>query len=105
MKTLNLFILGTLSMTLLFGCGSSAAILSTPIENIDNTPLKVSELTEKEKHTWGHLDLVNDTIPGMSVDKAYTDSIKTKNGKTVIVAGSDSGIYIEHAHIKVVEWR
>ena len=78
MKKLNLFILGILTMTLLFGCGSSAAILSTPIENIDNTPLKYTELTEEESKTWIHLDLVKDTIPGMSVNKAYTEVIKNK---------------------------
>ncbi|EPR71955.1 Protease precursor [Winogradskyella psychrotolerans RS-3] len=64
--------------TLFLGCGSTSEILSTPIENIDSSPLKVTELTDAEAKNWGHLDLVNDTIPGMSVDKAYSEIIKNK---------------------------
>ena len=44
-----------LSTILLFGCGSTAGVLTTPIENIDSSPLKVTELTEVEKKNWGHL--------------------------------------------------
>ena len=89
---------------LIYGCGSTAPILSTPIENIDSSPIKVSELTEQEKHTWGHLDLVKDTIPGMSVDKAYQDIIKNKKGETVIVAVIDTGIDINHEDLDGVMW-
>ena len=70
--------------------------LSTPIENIDTSPLKVTDLTEAEKKNWGHLDLVKDTIPGMALDKAYAELIKNKKGKKVIVAVIDSGIDIDH---------
>ncbi|PKQ45982.1 S8 family peptidase [Confluentibacter flavum] len=89
---------------LIYGCGSTAPILSTPIENIDTSPLKVSALTEQEKQTWGHLDLVKDTIPGMSVDKAYQDIIKNKKGETVIVAVIDTGIDINHEDLDGVMW-
>ena len=68
-----------LSFFVLVGCGSTA-LVSTPIENIDTTPLKVSDLTELENKTWSHLDLTNDTIPGMSVNKAYSEIIKNKKG-------------------------
>ena len=54
------------SSALFMGCGGTADIISTPIENIDTSPLKVTELTEAEKKNWGHLDLEKDTIPGMS---------------------------------------
>ena len=89
---------------LISGCGGTANILSTPIENIDTSPLKVSELTEAEKHNWGHLDLVTDTIPGMSVDKTYSDLIKKKKGKKVLVAVIDSGIDIDHEDLNDVIW-
>ena len=73
MKIIKSFLL-VASLTLVFsGCGPGAEILSTPVENIDAIPLKVSDLTEDEKHNWGHLDVVTDTIPGMSVDKAYAE--------------------------------
>ncbi|MCB0372166.1 MAG: S8 family peptidase [Muricauda sp.] len=87
----------------LMGCGSTS-LVSTPVENIDAIPLKVSELTETEKKNWGHLDLINDTIPGMSVNRAYAEIIKNKKGKTVVVAVLDSGMDLEHEDIKNVLW-
>lgn len=105
MKLINrTVLLSAFSAVILSSCGSGAPILSTPIENIGNIPLKVSDLTEAEKHNWGHLDLVKDTIPGMSVDKAYAEIIKDKKGKTVIVAVIDSGIDIEHEDLDGVLW-
>jgi len=88
---------------LLMGCGATA-LVSTPIENIDTAPLKISDLTDAEKKNWGHLDLVADTIPGMSVDKAYTEIIKNKKGKTVIVAVLDSGMDLKHEDLDGVLW-
>ncbi|WP_431132994.1 S8 family peptidase [Psychroserpens mesophilus] len=89
---------------LLYGCGSSSSIISTPVENIDGSPLKVSKLTETELHKWSHLDLVKDTIPGMSVEKAYDELIKNKKGKTVIVAVIDSATDIDHEDLDDVLW-
>jgi len=96
MRTIKTIATSAFLAVLLLGCGGTAAILSTPVENIDTSPLKVSELTEAEKHNWGHLDLIKDTIPGMSVDKAYSDIIKNRKGQTVIVAVIDSGIDVDH---------
>src|SRR5690606_11633747 len=104
MRIFNLIALSGISAILLSGCGGTSEILSTPIENIDSIPLKVSELTEYEKQNWGHLDLVKDTIPGMSVDKAYAEIIKDKKGKTVIVAVIDAGIDINHEDLNDVIW-
>jgi hypothetical protein len=61
------FALLGLAATILVACGSTSDILTTPIENIDTSPLKVTDLTEVEKNNWGHLDLVKDTIPGMAI--------------------------------------
>ncbi|RDY60264.1 S8 family peptidase [Flagellimonas nanhaiensis] len=88
---------------LLMGCGATT-LVSTPVENIDAVPLKVSELSESQKKTWGHADLIADTIPGMSVDKAYNEVIKNRKGKTVIVAVMDSGIDLEHEDLDDVLW-
>jgi len=87
----------------LMGCGSTT-LVSTPVQNIDTVPLKVAELTDAEKKHWGHLDLVADTIPGMSVDKAYNEIIKNKKGKTVVVAVLDSGMDLGHEDLKGVLW-
>ena len=104
MKPINkTLILSAFAAVLLSSCGGSA-ILSTPIDSIDNTPIKETELTLAEKQNWGHLDLVKDTIPGMSVDKAYSEIIKGKKGKTIIVAVIDSGIDIEHEDLNGILW-
>lgn len=96
-------ILGFSAAMLLMGCGS-AALVSTPIENIDTSPLKIANLTDVEKKNWGHLDLANDTIPGMSVDKAYRTIIGNKKGKKVIVAVLDSGMDLKHEDLNDVLW-
>jgi subtilisin family serine protease len=88
---------------ILSGCGATQ-LVSTPIENIDAIPLKISELTEVQKKNWGHADLITDTIPGMSVDKAYSDIIGSKKGEKVIVAVLDAGIDLQHEDLKSVLW-
>ena len=93
-----------LSLLVLIGCGSTGGLVLTPVANIDTTPLKISDLTPAEKQNWGHLDLVSDTIPGMSVDKAYEDIIKNKKGKKVIVAVLDSGMDLSHEDLDDVLW-
>jgi subtilisin family serine protease len=92
------------SFTALVGCGSTGGLILTPVENIDTVPLKVAELTEKEKKNWGHLDLATDTIPGMSIDKAYAEIIKNKKGKKIIVAVLDSGMDLSHEDLDGVLW-
>ena len=99
----NLTAILVFAVLVISGCGSTV-LVSTPVENIDSVPLKVSELTENQKKTWGHLDLVSDTIPGMSVDKAYDEIIGNRKGKTVIVAVVDSGIDLEHEDLDGVLW-
>lgn len=101
--TLNRTILAVSASILLYGCGSTA-LVSTPIENIDTLPLKISELTEAQKKNWGHTDLLTDTIPGMSVDKAYAEIIGNKKGEKVIVAVLDSGMDLTHEDLVDVLW-
>lgn len=94
----------TLIAATIISCGAPAAIISTPVENINTSPLKVIELTKSEKQNWGHLDLEKDTIPGMAIDRAYKEIIKGKKGKTTIVAIIDSGIDIDHEDLDGVIW-
>ncbi|MBR9756879.1 MAG: S8 family serine peptidase [Algicola sp.] len=104
MRLLKPVLFSAVAASILSSCGGSSEVLSTPLENVDTMPLKVTELTQAEKENWGHLDLVTDTIPGMSVDKAYAEIIKGKKGETVIVAVIDSGIDIEHEDLNDVLW-
>lgn len=102
-KSFNKFCSIFAAMFLLVSCGAASLVL-TPIENIDTVPLKIGELSETQKKNWGHLDLHTDTIPGMSVDKAYAEIIKNKKGKKIIVAVLDSGMDLTHEDLDGVLW-
>lgn len=91
------------SSMILVSCGAPT-IVSTPIENIDTIPLKNIDLTDAQLKGWNSFDLVSDTVPGMSVNKAYNTLIKNKKGKTVIVGVIDSGVDIEHEDLDGVIW-
>ena len=103
MKSISKLVLLLATILVLASCGATK-IISTPIANIDTTPLKLADLTDTEKQNWGHLDLVTDTIPGMSVDKAYKEIIGSKKGTEIIVAVLDSGIDLKHEDLKNVLW-
>ncbi len=91
--------------TLMTSCGGGVPpIISTPIENIDTLPLKMSPLSESETKNWMSTDLLTDTIPGMSVDKAYAEILNGRKGETVIVGVIDSGVDIEHEDLKDKIW-
>ena len=87
---------------LLAGCGSTT-LVSTPVENIDTLPSKVMELSDAEKQRWAQADLVQDTLPGISLDRAYSFLGKRK-GSTVVVAVLDSGIDLDHNDLDDVIW-
>jgi subtilisin family serine protease len=98
-------VLGLAVAGMIASCGSGGAIISPPIEAIDAQPLKTQELTEVQKKNWKDYDLIQDTIPGMSVNRAYEEILsKRKNGKTVVVAVIDSGIDIDHEDLDDVIW-
>ncbi|MGY6649207.1 S8 family peptidase [Wenyingzhuangia sp. IMCC45574] len=59
--------------------------------------------TEQQLNTWSHADLATDSIPGMSLAKAY-QFLKGKKSVPVIVAVTDSGSDIEHEDLKNVVW-
>jgi subtilisin family serine protease len=78
--------------------------VSTPIKSIDTVPLKTSDLSEEEAKVWAAADLMRDTIPGMSVERAYQEILNSREAGTVIVGVIDSGVDIEHEDLKDVIW-
>src|SRR5690606_36683590 len=74
------------------------------IETADHLPARTSSLEEKDLQRWSPLDILRDTVPGMSVDRAYEEMIKHKVGKEVIVAVMDSGIEIYYKDLKSQIW-
>jgi cell wall-associated protease len=103
-KTIKIGAWGLLFSGFLVGCASGPKITSEPIPNLQNAKSKTSELTDDELEVWGSKDLLKDTIPGMSVDRAYQEIIKNYKGESVIVAVLDSGIDIEHEDFEGVIW-
>ncbi|MGA8852725.1 MAG: S8 family peptidase [Christiangramia sp.] len=97
--------LAVLAAGIITGCSSTAPkILSTPVSNIDSIPLKVRDLSDAQLKDWTSADLVSDTIPGMSVNKAYAEIIKNNRPSPVIVGVIDSGVDIDHEDLKSVIW-
>ncbi|PTX45021.1 subtilase family protein [Christiangramia gaetbulicola] len=97
--------LSLLAAGIITGCSSTAPkIVSTPVKNIDSIPLKVRDLSDAQLKTWTNADLLTDTIPGMSVDKAYAEIIKKNRPSPVIVGVIDSGVDIDHEDLQGVIW-
>jgi cell wall-associated protease len=103
-KTFKIGAWGLLFSGFLVSCASGPKITSEPIPNLQNAKSKTSELTDDELEVWGSKDLLKDTIPGMSVDRAYQEIIKNYKGESIIVAVLDSGIDIEHEDFEGVIW-
>lgn len=96
--------LGYIAVSVLFlGCGPKPVSYSL-LEFNTSSLSKNTALSEAETQRWGHADLMRDTIPGMSVDRAYAEILGDDKGKTVIVAVVDSGIDLEHEDLDDVIW-
>ena len=104
MKYFKSYFLFVAIAAILSSCGGSAPIVSTPIANIDTLPLKATPLTDAQTKNWATYDLATDTIPGMSVDRAYNEIIRKRKGTTVIIGVIDSGVDISHEDLKNVIW-
>ncbi|KOS06981.1 peptidase S8 [Flavobacterium akiainvivens] len=86
----------------LASCGAKK-ITATPLEVTSTITAKKAKLTEAQEQRWSHLDLVNDSVPGMSVDRAY-ELLKGRKATKVVVGVIDSGVDIEHPDLKDVIW-
>ena len=99
--------LSAFALLVLAGCSTTLqAQVSAPREFI-KAPLAVvkkAPLTDNELKRWSHLDLIRDSIPGMSVDKAYAELLQGKKAQKVIVGIVDSGIDIEHPDLQGMIW-
>ena len=65
---------------------------------------KKAALNDVQKKHWHLLDLAKDSIPGMSVERAYKELIKDNKGEKVIVAVIDSGVDIDHNQLNESIW-
>ena len=53
---------------------------------------------------WFNLDLKKDKIPGVSTERAYTELLTGKTGRTVVVAVIDGGTEVTHEDLKDIIW-
>ena len=89
---------------------STYRFIGNPITiNSENLNIKLSEddlvlFNENQKEIWPLLDINDDKIPGMSVNKANKELIKDKKGEEVIVAIIDSGVEIDHPYLSEFIW-
>lgn len=104
MKILNLLSALVLWTILLTACSSIHKIpVPLPSENRVEISEKRSPLTASEKQTWSHADLVTDSLPGMSIDRAKA-FLKDKATTQVVVAINDSGVDLSHEDLKATLW-
>jgi len=112
LKPISVVLMATLTLA---SCGTTKTATSTTttattavkeitiITATDSISPKKGEMTEAQVQAWPHMDVFTDSVPGMSLDKAY-NFVKGKQGSTVIVGVIDSGIDIEHEDLKDVVW-
>ncbi len=101
------FLLGLGLAVVLSGCSSTKNLHSVIVPEGSatavTTPAKKGTMTEEEIQQWPHADIYQDSIPGMSLDKAYA-FVADKKGTTVILGVIDSGIDINHEDLKDNVW-
>jgi len=98
----SIFVVALATITLA-SCSSVKNLAVPTMDTAVSIAAKKQAIDEEEFNHWAHADLATDTIPGMSLDKAYK-FLEGKTGVTVIVGVIDSGIDIEHEDLKDVLW-
>src|SRR5690554_1154511 len=104
MNSIKTTLFAVASAAFLASCGTTAPIMVPPVQSISPNITKNAPLTEAQLKHWNAMDLQRDTVPGMSVDRTYSELIKNRKGETVIVGVIDSGIDIDHEDLKNLIW-
>lgn len=107
MSPIKINTLSTFALLVLAGCSASLQAQTSSSKEMITAPLAVvkkAPVSENELKRWSHLDLVKDSIPGMSVDRAYAELLQGKKGVKVIVGIVDSGVDIEHPDLQGMIW-
>ncbi len=74
------------------------------IESVSMVKERQLPIENKDNDFWYHKDIFQDTIPGISLEKAYSEFLKNKAGKEVIVAVIDMSVDIDHIDLKESIW-
>jgi subtilisin family serine protease len=87
----------------LASCASVKNLAVPSMDTAVNATAKKGAVSDEQFNNWAHADLVTDSIPGMSVTKAYK-FLEGKKSHPVLVAVIDSGIDINHEDLKDEVW-
>ncbi|GIZ16501.1 S8 family peptidase [Capnocytophaga catalasegens] len=90
----------------LVSCGTASKINSSvAYQHVEGTtiPVPQEDLSEEALKMWPHQSLLEQGVPGLSLDQAYKLLEKKKSNK-VIVGVIDSGVDINHEDLKDVIW-
>jgi len=101
MKFKSIYLSAALAL-FLASCGAKK-ITAEPLAITTSITAKKGDLSEADEKRWSDLDLLKDTIPGMSVDRVY-ELLKDRKSTKVVVGVIDSGVDIEHPDLKAVIW-
>lgn len=102
MKFKSIYLSAALAL-FLASCGTTKKITAEPLAITTSITAKKAKLTENQEQRWSDLDLLKDTIPGMSVDRVY-ELLKDRKADKIIVGVIDSGVDIEHPDLQGVVW-
>ncbi|AXT51313.1 peptidase S8 [Aquimarina sp. BL5] len=95
-----------LTILIFLGYQCPLAAQTTKASSANKKGLIISKtLSKEELKTWYHKDFAEDTIPGVSLEKAYREIIKDNKGQEVIVAVLDTKLDIHHEDLKDQIWR
>jgi subtilisin family serine protease len=100
-KYIKIFII--LAVCMMLSCESSKT-KAFKNQLITSDFSKKEALTEEEKENWHFKDIYTDSIPGISLNKAYNQLLHDKKGDTVIVAVLDTGVEIDHNEFTDIFW-
>ncbi len=100
LKPMYVAVVATLTLA---SCASVKNLAVPTMDTAVNATAKKGTVGDKQFDNWAHADLVTDSIPGMSVTKAYK-FLEGKKSQTVLVAVIDSGIDINHEDLKDEVW-
>ncbi len=103
MKLLKSIFVVALATMVMSSCSSIKNMAVPTMDTSVSASAKKDAVSEEAMKHWSHADLATDSIPGMSLEKAYK-FLEGKTGETVIVGVIDSGIDIEHEDLKNVLW-
>jgi len=104
MKSTKQFLYTALAVLAFTGCKSIANISVPKGSTVAiSATAKQMPLTDDESQNWQHLDLIKDSIPGMSVVKAYS-FLTGKKGQQIIVGVIDSGTDLTHEDLTANAW-